>query len=187
MHIVCVRARALVCIRCARIRRRGFVIVVFAGGIHDGVIMTAISFAPLSSKCGDSAIRDAECPRRLEGSLGRRRSAAGAATARVLLRFHPTILAAVAVFLINMLILQERPGTNYERGFPRVPSTAPAPPAAPPMSAPTSSRMFQGLRPRVIRNTCDQGSIGLCKVDSSLRSHTSQTRDVYLEENVIST
>lgn len=45
-------------------------------------------------------------------------SAAGTTAARVLLRFHPTILAAVAVFLINMLILHERPGINYERGIP---------------------------------------------------------------------
>lgn len=114
-------------------------------------------------------------------------SAAGTTAARVLLRFHPTILAAVAVFLINMLILHERLGTNYERGFPRVSSIAPEPPAAPLMSASTSSRVFQGLRPRVIRNTCDQGSIGLCKVDSSLRSHTSETHDVYLEDSVMPT
>lgn len=62
---------------------------------------------------------------------------------------------------------------------------AAAPAIAPLMSPSTSSRVFQGLRPRVIRNTCDQGSIGLCKVDSSLRSHTSETRDVYLEDNAI--
>lgn len=117
------------------------------------------------------------------GSKDPRPSAAGT-TARVLLRFHPTILAAVAVFLINMLILHQRPGTNYERGFPRVSPIASEPPL---MSASTSSRVFQGLRPRVIRNTCDQGSIGLCKVDSSLRSRTSEMRDAYLEDNVMPT
>lgn len=121
------------------------------------------------------------------GSKDPRPSAAGTTVARVLLRFHPTILAAVAVFLINMLILHERLGTNYERRFPRVSSIAPEPLAASLMSASTSSRVFQGLRPRVIRNTCDQGSIGLCKVDPSLRSHTSETCDVYLEDNVMST
>lgn len=62
-----------------------------------------------------------------------------------------------------------------------------APAVAPLMSSSTSSRVFQGLRPRVIRNTCDQGSIGLCKVDSSLRSHTFETRNVYLEDNTIPT
>ncbi|CAL1681532.1 unnamed protein product [Lasius platythorax] len=72
--------------------------------------MTAISFAPLSSKCGDSAIRGAEPPRRLEGSST---SARKPQAARFLLRFHPTILAAVAVFLINMLILHEHRRPNY--------------------------------------------------------------------------
>lgn len=99
---------------CAYVSTRGLagriVVFMFAGGIRGGVIMTAISFAPLSSKCGDSAIRDAERPRRLEGSSGPTAPAAGTAAARVLLRFHPTILAAVAVFLINMLILHERTG-----------------------------------------------------------------------------
>jgi len=77
---VCARARARTC-TCLRVHQSAVPAVhrglfVLASGIRGGVIMTAISFAPLSSKCGDSAIRDAERLRRLEGSsadgVGRR-------------------------------------------------------------------------------------------------------------------
>lgn len=65
------------------------------------IVITAIRFAPLSSKCGDSMSRNAEKPRSHQGSLG----VEGGAMVVMLLPFHPAILAAVAVFLINMLIL----------------------------------------------------------------------------------
>lgn len=147
---------------------------VFADGIHHGgIIMTAISFAPLSSKCGDPAIRDAERPRRLEGSSA---SARKHGAARFLLRFHPTILAAVAVFLINMLILHEhRPITGRDplrrvrrRSRCREPSIG----DGNFRRTSTSSRVFRGLRPRVIRNTCDQESIRPCTHNAHAHTHT---------------
>lgn len=81
----------------------------------------------------------------------------------ILLPFHPAILTAVAVFLINMLILhghrhQIINGTLYPRAFPRNRLDG------------TAFDVVQGvssLQARVIRNTFDQDNIATCKVDSS--------------------
>lgn len=149
-------------------------VFVFANEIHHGgIIMTAISFAPLSSKCGDSAIRGAERPRRLEGSSA---SARKHGAARFLLRFHPTILAAVAVFLINMLILHEHRPIMERDPLRRVRRRSRCQES--PIGnrnfrrSSTSSRVFHGLRPRVIRNTCDQESIRPCTHNTHTHTHT---------------
>lgn len=65
------------------------------------VVITAIRSASLSSKCGDSITRNTDEEKSHEGSS----ELEGGASTMILLPFHPVILTAVAVFLINMLIL----------------------------------------------------------------------------------
>lgn len=123
------------------------------------VVITAIRSASLSSKCGDSITRNTDEEKSHEGSS----ELEGGASTMILLPFHPVILTAVAVFLINMLILhghrhQIMNGMLYPRAFPRNRLDG------------TAFDVVQGvssLQARVIRNTFDQGSMATCKVDSS--------------------
>lgn len=107
-------------------------------------------------RLGHQEHRVAKEQRRILGS-GRRR-----VSMMILLRFHPAILTAVAVFLINMLILHEHtiklwtshsiqyfPETTWWNGLDVVQGVS-------------------SLQARVIRNTFDQGSIEARRVVSSL-------------------
>lgn len=108
-------------------------------------------------RLGHQEHRVAKEQRRILGS-GRRR-----VSMMILLRFHPAILTAVAVFLINMLILHEHtiklwtshsiheyfPETTWWNGLDVVQGVS-------------------SLQARVIWNTFDQGSIEARRVVSSL-------------------
>lgn len=95
----------------------------------------------------------------------------------ILLRFHPAILTAVAVFLINMLILHEPPTWNYE-------AVALCACISPKLVYVGVASMFirglWGLQPRVIRNIFDQESMGVCKVGSSLKLLISSKQRTYM-------